>query len=63
MPGVPLMRCLRPNATLRCRTEVSHCGLSVTGVPFRIQSRQALVLSFAHQIAFDYSVESAPRIG
>ena len=25
-PGVPLMRCLRPKATLRCRTEVSHCG-------------------------------------
>ena len=26
-PGVPLMRCLRPSATLRCSAEVSHCAL------------------------------------
>ena len=33
------------------------------GASLIIQSRQVLALSFAHQIAFDFSVESPPRIG
>ena len=57
------MRCLRPSARLRCSAEVSHAGLSAIGVPLIIQSRQTLMLSFAHQICFDFSGESPPRIG
>ena len=57
------MRCFCPKAKLRSSAEVSHAGLSVTGVPFSIHSRHALVLSLAHQICFAFSGESPPRIG
>ena len=50
-PGVPLMRCFLPKREVALqRAGVAVRGCSATGVPLIIQSRQALVLSFAHQI-------------
>ena len=61
--GVPLTLCLRPSATLRC-IGVSHAAMLRAGaVPSSIQSRQARVLSLAHQMFFDFSGESPPRMG
>ncbi len=63
-PGVPVIRYLRPSATLRCSTDASHGpALAGIGVPSIIQSRQTLVASFAHQTLRDLSDESPPRIG
>ena len=60
--GVPVMRYLRPKATLRCSALVSQLALG--GVMLRsIQSSNALPGFLAHQMCWDLVVESCPRMG
>ena len=61
---MPVTRCLRASALLRSIAEASQLPITLGGtVPSTIQLRQVAVLSLAHQIDFDFSGESPPRIG
>ena len=56
--------CLRPISAIRFRASTSQVAADLAGaVPSTIQSRQALVLSLAHQMSRDFSGESPPKMG
>jgi MFS family permease len=62
--GVPVMRILRANSTLRVRAVLSQPAAAAgAGMSESIRSLQARSLSLAHQTLRDCSIDSGPRMG